>query len=58
MLCGVETLSTDLTWEAEWMFTYMTSLGEEMEKQNISCVFWLLLVAPDKVLQEKYTSSE
>ena len=53
MFCGAETLSTALTWEAECMFTYMTSLGEEMEKQNISGACWLLWVAPHKVSQEK-----
>lgn len=50
---SAETLSTDLTWEAEPLCTYMTSLGEEIEKQNISSACWLPMVALVKVLQEK-----
>jgi len=35
------------------MFINRTFLGEEIEKQNISSVCWLLLAAVAKVLQEK-----
>ena len=35
------------------MFINRMFLGEEIEKQNISSVCWLLLAAVAKVLQEK-----
>mgnify|MGYP007134260826 CR=1 FL=1 len=35
------------------MFINRTFLGEEIEKQNMSSVCWLLLAAVAKVLQEK-----
>ena len=35
------------------MFSNGTFRGEEIEKQNISSVCWLLLAAVAKVLQEK-----